>query len=174
MPQKQKREYQQDIPVIIGAGIAFLIFATITLIPPISDWLHATANWLAVLALLSFFPGIIMIAVAIGLSYQNTRLRTQVKKSVNAGDYGTRTNLNEIADDFNLNSGDMRRLLVDLRLSRELKVSFDSKTGEVIFPALGTASASQEEQNGFIYCSYCGLQLAKDSLYCPGCGANLH
>lgn len=88
MPPKQKREYVVDIPIIIGVGIAFLIFAIVALIPPTSDWLHATANWLSILALLGFFPGIIMIAVGIGLAYQNTRLRAQVKKSVNAGDYG--------------------------------------------------------------------------------------
>ena len=173
MPRPEKKEYQQDIPVIIGIGIAFLIFASITLIPPISDWLHATANWLSILALLSFFPGIIMIAIGIGLSYQNTRLRGQVMKAINGGDYSARTKLDELAADFNLNTGDMRRLLVDLRIARELKVSFDSKTGEVIFPTLGNP-ALKEESNGHIYCSYCGLQLNKDTLYCVSCGANIH
>jgi hypothetical protein len=173
MPRPEKKEYLQDIPVIIGVGIAFLAFATITLISPISDWIHAWVNWLYIFTYLFYFCGVICIAVGIALLYQNKRLRGQVMKAINAGDYGARTKLDDLAADFNLNSGDARRLLVDLRMARELKVSFDSKTGEIIFPTLGNP-ALKEESNGYIYCSFCGLQLNKDTLYCPSCGANIH
>ena len=176
MSPKPKREYEADIPILIGLGIAFLIFASISLIPPVSTWLHEFANWLSVLALLSFFPGIIMLAIAIGLSYQNKRLRRQVLKSIHSGDYGGRTKLDEIAADFDLSHGDIRRLLTDLRMEGVLKVSFDSRTGEIIFPTIGnlaTAGASGTS-NGHIYCSFCGVQLSKESQYCPSCGANLY
>lgn len=171
MPEPEKKGYLQDIPIIIGVGVAFLVFATITVVPPISDWIHAWAPWLYVFTYLFYFCGVICITVGIALSYQNKRLRGQVMKAINAGDYGARTKLDELAADFNLSPGDARRLLVDLRMARELRVSFDSKTGEIIFPTLGT---QKEEQNGHIYCSYCGLQMSKDALYCPACGANIH
>ncbi|NVM30381.1 MAG: zinc ribbon domain-containing protein [Candidatus Helarchaeota archaeon] len=173
MAPKDKREYETDLPVIIGVGIAFLIFAFLSVIPPVSLWINEIGNWLSVLATLCFFPGFIMIAIAIGLSYQNKRLRRLVKRAVISGDYGRRAKLDVIASDFDLSHGDMRRLLTDLRVDGELKVSFDSKTGEVIFPTIGSHSPATIS-NGHVYCSYCGLQLSRDAEYCPGCGANLH
>lgn len=177
MSSKHKKEYTTDIPILIGIGIAFLIFATLSVVPPISIVFQSIGAWFSVLAALCFFPGFIMIAIAIGVTYQNKHLKQTVKRAVNSGDYGNRVNLEAIAGDFDLSHGDMRRLLTDLRMEGELKVSFDSTTGEVVFPMLGTSqkgSGASSVTNGHIYCSYCGLQLSKDSLYCPGCGANLH
>ena len=172
-PAKGKKDYETDLPVILGVGIAFLVFAFLAIIPPISTWINEVGSWLSVLAILCFFPGFIMIAVAIGLSYQNKRLRSLVKRSVLAGDYGHRAKMELIADDFNLSHGDMRRLLTDLRMEGELRVTFDSQSGDVVFPGIGSPM-TPSITNGQIYCSYCGLQLSKDAAYCPGCGANLH
>ncbi|MFX1294414.1 MAG: zinc ribbon domain-containing protein [Promethearchaeota archaeon] len=173
MSPERKREYETNIPIILAIGIALLILGILSLIPPITMWLQNIGKWFATLLSLSIFGGIILIVISIGLYYQNTRLQQKVIKSVVSGDYGSKVSLDEISADFGLNSGDMRRLLTDLRIAGELKVSFDSRTGEVIFPTIG-GYAFQETSNGSMYCSYCGLQLSKDSGYCPSCGANLH
>lgn len=172
MPE-HKTEYGKDLPVIIAVGIAFMILGILALVPPITAWLQNIGNWFATLLSLSIFLGLLMIAIAVGLYYQNKRLQKQVVRAVNSGDYGSRTILDALAKDYNMSTGDMRRLLTDLRMAGQLKVSFDMTTGEVIFPGLG-GIAAQSTANGHIYCSYCGLQLSKDSIYCPGCGANLH
>jgi hypothetical protein len=173
MSPEQKTEYGKDLPVLIAIGIAFLVLGILALVPPVTAWFSNIGNWFATLISLSIIPGFIMIAVAIGLYFQNIRLQHRVVKAVSAGDYGSRVALNELAKDYDLSPGDMRRLLTDLRMAGELKVSFDSTTGEVVFPALGGISPNPQV-NGHIYCSFCGLQLSKDSIYCPGCGANLH
>ena len=172
---KPKTEYMTDIPILVGVGIAMLVVAILSMIPPFSTWINEIGSWLSIFSFLFIFAGIILIAVALGLAYQNRRLKKMVKKAALMGDYGGRVKLDVIADDFNLSHGDMRRLLTDLRMEGALRVSFDAQSGEVVFPGVGSSPAGDSTvPNGHVYCSYCGLQLSNDSVYCPGCGANLH
>jgi hypothetical protein len=173
MVHPNKKEYEQDLPVLAAIGVAFLVLGILAIVPPTSDWFRSVGNWFVILLSLCIFAGMIMVVIAIALYYQKGRLQSQVIRSINSGDYGGQTQLNEMSDDFGLAPTDMRRLLVDLRMAGRLRVSFDSKTGEVIFPGLSGAP-NQPTTNGFVYCSFCGLQLSKDAQYCPGCGANLH
>ncbi len=172
-----KTEYTTDLPILVGIGVALLIVAVLTYIPPFSTWINDIGSWLYMFTFFFIIGGVVLIAVAIGLNYQNRRLKSKVTKAALMGDYGGRVKLEVIADDFNLSHGDMRRLLTDLRLEGQLRVSFDAQSGEVVFPGVGTSPAADTAStvtNGHVYCSYCGLQLSKDSVYCPGCGANLH
>ncbi|MHA1650691.1 MAG: hypothetical protein ACTSYB_10900 [Candidatus Helarchaeota archaeon] len=161
-----KREYESDIAIVFFMGIAFIIFAAISQIPIFMSWI----GW----GIWMLFPGVIMIFISIGLFYQNRQLQRKVLRAITSGDYGGRVKLDEIAADYDLSPGDMRRLLTDLRARGELKISFDPKTGEIILPYITIGSTVQTIPNGIIYCTFCGLQLSKDAYYCPGCGANLH
>ena len=172
MATPTKREYEQDLPVLLAIGLAFLILGILAVVPPISVWFRNIGNWFVTLLSLCIFAGVIMVVIAIALYYQKGRLQSQVVRAVNSGDYGGHTQLSDLADDFGLSHTDMRRLFVDLRIAGRLRVSFDSNTGEVIFPAL-TGAPNQPATNGFVYCAFCGLQLTKDTSYCPGCGANI-
>ena len=161
------RRYGTDILIVLGMGLAFIIFALITLFPP----LYESLPW----GVYMLFPGLIMIVSYFSSKYAVKKMRREVKGALNS--YTTnRIKIAELSDELKINPKDIKRIVIDLRTNGDIKASFDGDTGDIILPELIKARKDKTEtvaQSKVEYCPYCGVKIPNRSKFCSSCGASV-
>jgi hypothetical protein len=115
--------------------------------------------------------GIILIGIGIAISLGLIRAIVNRKKLRNAVLYEFESNPNASLEDISKNTGiskkDVQAIILDLKMSGELRGKFSTKTGQ-----LKTVPA---ETSGKVeFCPSCGAHIAKEGAqFCNYCGAEI-
>jgi hypothetical protein len=167
-------------------GVGFLIWGIIsTSLQGYSD-----QTWM-------FIPGGILLIVSFGriFSYQYNR-----KRMLAALKSYQRVSIEHLKEELDMDKEEVKKLIVALRTSGDLKASFDPESGEVVVlevqgtpPSLlpvqpspaeavptGTIASSKAKSESSAkdiqtsnYCPYCGSKIREDDRFCVTCGANI-
>jgi hypothetical protein len=115
--------------------------------------------------------GIILIGIGIAISLGLIRALVNKKKLRNAVLYEFESNPNATIEEISKSTGiskkDVQAIILDLKMSGELRGKFSSKTGQ-----LKAISAEKTEKSKF--CKSCGAHIEKDGAqFCNYCGAEI-
>ena len=176
-----KKNYKGDLSAF-GAAIAFTVVGIISIVfmyvpgdfIGISTW----GYWLFIPAFFSFIGGFSSI-------YWDRRMRNSVYAAT-VNRQGN-VNVNSLSQELGIKPNQMLRILVDLRVRRGIKYSYDTSTGELVFgegikydqAAEFTAPMSKKQAAVVFptaeasYCPYCGHKPPAGSQFCENCGSKL-
>jgi hypothetical protein len=112
--------------------------------------------------------GLIFIGIGIAISLGLIRAIVNRKKLRNAVKYEFESNPNATIEEISKSTGiskkDVQAIILDLKMSGELRGKFSSKTGQL--------KAETETKRGF--CPSCGAQIEKEGAqFCNYCGADI-
>ncbi|MFX1452990.1 MAG: zinc ribbon domain-containing protein [Promethearchaeota archaeon] len=112
--------------------------------------------------------GIIFIGIGIAISLGLIRAIVNKKKLRNAVKYEFESNPNATVEEISKSTGiskkDVQAIILDLKMSGELKGKFSSKTGQLIAETESKrqfcpSCGAQIEKEGAQFCNYCGVEL---------------
>ena len=115
--------------------------------------------------------GIILIGIGIAISLGLIRAIVNKKKLRNTVKYEFELNPNATVEEISKSTGiskkDVQAIILDLKMSGELRGKFSSKTGQLETVPAGTAGKNK-------FCPSCGAQIEKEGAqFCNYCGAEL-
>jgi hypothetical protein len=115
--------------------------------------------------------GIILIGIGIAISLGLIRAIVNKKKLRNTVKYEFESNPNATVEEISKSTGiskkDVQAIILDLKMSGELRGKFSSKTGQLKTVPAGTAGSAK-------FCPSCGAEIEKEGAqFCNYCGAEL-
>ncbi|MFX1444976.1 MAG: zinc ribbon domain-containing protein [Promethearchaeota archaeon] len=115
--------------------------------------------------------GIILIGIGIAISLGLIRAIVNKKKLRNAVKYEFESNPNATVEDISKSTGiskkDVQAIILDLKMSGELRGKFSSKTGQLKTVPAATTGKTE-------FCPSCGAHIEKEGAqFCNYCGAEI-